>query len=152
MRGSHSEILENDSASKSLICIHVSATKQPLWMCVCCPMEYPKTTSLRLPKILLNGSLFHSPVQVLMAFSSWKAAQLNQQEAFGQRKDARKCQQHEGRCFFLLTWLDKYREEFQDSISVLLQSSAVAGVYCVRTVVRGHRGMWPAQSGAISDI
>lgn len=57
---------------------------------VCCPVNFPKASSLCLPKMLLNGSPFHSPVQLLMAFSSPKGAQLNQQEPFGRRKRAGK--------------------------------------------------------------
>lgn len=70
---------------------------------VCCPMNFPKASSLHLPKMPLNGGPFHSPVELLIVFSSQKAAQLNQQEAFGQRKAARKCCNTEEDVFSFLT-------------------------------------------------
>lgn len=80
--------------------------------------------------MLLNGSPFHSPVQLLMAFSSQRAAQLNQQEDFGQRKSAGKCLQYRGRCFSFMTncsWANTGR-------------SLVSGVYfCVSAALRGSR-------------
>lgn len=106
------QILGTDSASEPPSSVFLSQPPSGHSSCgVCCPMNFPKASSLRLPKMLLNGSPFHSPVQLLMAFSSRKAAQLNQQEAFGQRKGAGKCLQHRGRCFSFLTKLDKCREK-----------------------------------------
>lgn len=93
-----------DSACETLSSVFLSQPQSGHSSCgVCCPMNFPKASSLRLPKMLLNGSPFHSPVELLIAFSSRKAAQLNQQEAFGQRKGAGKCLHHRGRCFSFLT-------------------------------------------------
>lgn len=59
-----------------------------------------KPPPLHLPKMLLNSSPFHSPMQLLMAFSSRKVAQLNQQKAFGQRKGGREVFAAQRKMFF----------------------------------------------------
>lgn len=66
-------------------------------------MNFPKASSLRLPKILLNGSPFHSPVELLIAFfSSRKAAQLNQQEVFRTVEGCREVFAAQRKMFFSL--------------------------------------------------
>lgn len=103
--------MERDSAREPASSVFPSQPPRGHSSCgVCHPMNFPKASSLRLPKMLLNGSPFHSPVQLLMAFSSRRAAQLNQQEAFGQRKGAGKCS-IELDVFSCLTSLDKRREK-----------------------------------------
>lgn len=58
-----------DSASEPPSFVFLSHPQSSHSSCgVCCPMNFPKASSLRLPKMLLNGSPFHSPVQLLMAF------------------------------------------------------------------------------------
>ena len=83
------ELWESEFGPEPLSSVFLSRPANGHSSCgVCCPMNFPKAFSPPLPKMLLNGSPFHSPVQPLMAFSSRRAAQLNQPEACGQRKSA----------------------------------------------------------------
>lgn len=120
---------------------------------VCCPMHFPKASSLRLPKMLLNSSPFHSPVELLIAFSSQKVAQLNQREAFfGQRKGgASVCSIEEDVFFFFpfLTLLCKYRGGILFLCYCNPPRHRECAVFCK---LGGHRDMWPANTEPLSDI
>lgn len=65
-------------------------------------MDFPNVSLLHLPKMLLNGRPFHSPVEMLIAFSSWTQPQLNQQEALGRRERCQEVFAAWRRMFFLL--------------------------------------------------
>lgn len=97
-------ILETDRACEALSSVFRSQPPSGHSSCgVCCPMNFPKASSLRLPKILLNGSPFHSPVELLIAFFFFYPGKRHSsisKRFFGQRKGAGKCLQHRGRCFF----------------------------------------------------
>lgn len=97
-------ILETDSACQLFSSVFPPQPQSSHSSCgVCCPVNLPKASRLRLPKMLLNGGPFHSPVRLLMAFSPPESGTTQSAQGFWTGEGCRKAFKTE-RKMFLPRW------------------------------------------------